>query len=414
MKKFTMILCVTMLAACVRNETDRLVPVSPAQPPPAEKPKEATPEPWEIAPADPGPLSGKLRLMEYNVENLFDTVHDEGKNDWEFLPANTPGKKEFCASQPPQFQKKCLAADWTADKLQIKLNQIAKVVAKAGGIAPQVLPDLMALVEVENAGVVKLLADKLGYRAMAITESPDERGIDVALLFNEGSALKHMRTVTSRVDLSKVQGRPARDILAVEFLYGQKDVRKLVVLVNHWPSQANNPMNRQLFADRVREMSMAYARLGFDVIVTGDFNVDYFNDYPSPMRALEDVNGKTFLTDLDRETRLNPEKVTYDPATFAPGTYFYFNEGNKDTFPIMTWNLLDRFFLSPALLKRVDLNSYRILNDPEFATSATFRRGPQAGTVVSGIPRRYSHATAVEADAGFSDHFSIVMDLGYE
>lgn len=420
MGKLSLILCVAFIAAaCVRNETDK--PSAPAAPPVAPPPspeKEKTVEPWELPVEEPGPIAGKLRLMHYNVENLFDTAHDEGKNDWEFLPADTPGKKEFCETQAPQFRRGCLAADWTPEKLQVKLGQIAKVVAKAGSAHPAggdpAIPDLLSLVEVENPAVVRLLADRLGYASFAMTESLDERGIDVALMYRESARLQFVRARTERVDITQVIGRPARDILAVEFNYGDRKARKLAVLVNHWPSQANSAVSRLRYAERAREMAMAYARQGFDVVVTGDFNVDGFNDYPSPMRALEDVNGHSFLVDVDRETRLHPEKVSYDPATFAPGSYFYFNEGSKNAFPILTWNLLDRFFVTGSLLKRIDLNSYRILNDPEFTTTATLRRGPQTGTTVSGIPRRYSHAASTAVDAGFSDHFAITVDLGFE
>ena len=125
-----------------------------------------------------------LQLMSYNVENLFDAKHDTFKNadkkDWAFLPKDIPGKKEACLREKNRNHRKaCLSSDWTEDKVALKISQIAEVISK-----DRTLPDFLGLVEVENARVVAQLGRKLGYDDFEITESPDERGIDVALLYN--------------------------------------------------------------------------------------------------------------------------------------------------------------------------------------------------------------------------------------
>src|SRR5262245_41143471 len=72
---------------------------------------------------------GSLQLMSYNVENLFDAVHDEGKEDWEFLPKGTPGKKAFCDSiSNATNKKKCNETDWTSEKVDLKIEQIKRVI----------------------------------------------------------------------------------------------------------------------------------------------------------------------------------------------------------------------------------------------------------------------------------------------
>ena len=394
------VLCTIALTSC----TLRYEPGTTTPPPAKENP----PKPAE--PAKPGPMSGRLRIMAYNVENLFDTQHDKEKNDWEFLPKETSGKKEFCEKEPPQYQKTCLAADWTEDKLEIKLGQIAKVFAKA---TPA--PDLLALTEVENEGVVRRLADRLGYKFLAITESPDERGIDVALLYNETANLRFVAKKVVEVDTRPHGGKPARDLLIVEFEYGQNVRRKLAVIVNHWPSQNNQLITRRLNAERVRDLAKAYVENGVDILATGDFNVESVNDYPTPFQVFDEIiGGAQLLTDIDRIARARVKDLGIDVSRFSPGTYFYFNQGSKTQAPAFTWNMLDRFFVSNSLLARVDLKSYRILNDPEFTTSVNLKYGPMAGTTVTGVPWRYSHDASAVESAGFSDHFPIVVEFEFE
>lgn len=358
--------------------------------------------------SSPKNFSKRIRIMEYNVENLFDTSHDEGKNDWEFLPKNATGKKEYCDSEPPSFQARCRDSDWTEEKLEIKLGQIAKVLSKSG---PK--PDLLALIEVENETVVRKLAEKLGYQEVAVTQSPDERGIDVALIFNTNSELRFLGAKTARVDLKDQGGKPSRDILVAEFEYGAKEPKRLAVFVNHWPSQNNPVKNRRLFAEKVRELALAYSKKNFDILVTGDFNVEPVNDHPNPFLAF--MNGdEPFLYDVDRLVRENARKLKVDLSQMPPGTYFYWHEGSETRPPAMTWNLLDRFFISKSLLNNTDLRSYRIVNDPEFSTDITFKRGPLSGSRVAGVPLRYSHHAKTAKTSGFSDHFAIVMEIGFD
>jgi predicted extracellular nuclease len=99
-----------------------------------------------------------IRVMSYNVENLFDTVHDQGKNDYEFLPKNHPEKIKYCKTEPDQ--KRCLSEDWTNARLAIKLSQIRNVFAAIPGGFPQI----MGLVEVENENAVKQLAAALRFQ----------------------------------------------------------------------------------------------------------------------------------------------------------------------------------------------------------------------------------------------------------
>ncbi|MBF1390174.1 MAG: endonuclease/exonuclease/phosphatase, partial [Porphyromonas sp.] len=116
-----------------------------------------------------------LRVMSYNVENFFDTEDDPTHDDASFLPT---GEQH-----------------WTHARYQTKIQHIAEVISTVGGEA---FPDLIALMEIENATVLSdllhrtALGEKAGYRHI-ITHGEDKRGINVALLY----APETFRLITS-------------------------------------------------------------------------------------------------------------------------------------------------------------------------------------------------------------------------
>ena len=101
----------------------------------------------------------------YNLENLFDTIHDEGKNDFEYLP---DGLNE-----------------WTDVKYQKKLHNMAKVI-KAMKEENSVYHAVLGVSEIENRHVLEDLVNDpqiadAGYM-ISHFDGPDNRGVDVALL----------------------------------------------------------------------------------------------------------------------------------------------------------------------------------------------------------------------------------------
>jgi len=128
-----------------------------------------------------------LDIMFYNVLNLFDAEHDEGKDDWTFLPKGFPGKAEYCKTvSNPKYREECEKSDWTPKHVELKLKQIKKAI-----FANRTkLPAMLGLCEVENENVVSQLGQVLGYKGLAMADSPDARGIDVGLLYNESDDLK--------------------------------------------------------------------------------------------------------------------------------------------------------------------------------------------------------------------------------
>ena len=200
-----------------------------------------------------------LTLVELNCENLFDCYHDSLKQDTEWLPASV--------------------RKWTPDRYWRKVNNIGQEILSC---QEDGLPDLVALVEVENDSVLRDLTRRsllrnAGYQYL-MTQSPDVRGIDVALLYQPFS----FRPICyDELDVQPLEGmRPTRDILYVqgETLNGDT----LHVFVVHAPSRyggekATRP-NRRVVMERIVG-AIHLLPPDAKVIVAGDFN-DYA-DSPS-------------------------------------------------------------------------------------------------------------------------------------
>ena len=152
------------------------------------------------------------RILFYNVENLFDTINQEGHRDGEFTPENEK--------------------NWNTEKYQFKLAQLSKVIAAAD---TGFLPNIIGLSEVENRGVIEdLISTPLLQNAdyqIIHQESPDFRGIDVALIHD-----KNYRAIKNTFYTITLPGERSttRDLLYSKGIF-KKDT--LHVFVNHWPSR---------------------------------------------------------------------------------------------------------------------------------------------------------------------------------
>ena len=133
------------------------------------------------------PEAGRVSLMTWNVENLFDTEHDNGKDDFAYLPLSVKrAHPEYLAScakiQVPAWRKECEENDWTPTLLDEKLKRLSAVIKQ---INQGRGPDILMLNEVENIKVVEQLNARLntsGYQTRVLIEGWDERGIDIAVL----------------------------------------------------------------------------------------------------------------------------------------------------------------------------------------------------------------------------------------
>jgi predicted extracellular nuclease len=204
------------------------------------------------------PMSAQRRVpfkvMFWNTENLFDTVHDEGKNDTDFTPE---GKMH-----------------WNNHRLYRKMDNMARVIAAAGDSLP---PDIIGMCEVENDSVMTALTKRstlatLGYRYI-MTESADRRGIDVALLYQRE---RFKPIATERI---RPENLLTRDILHVCGLTLSGDT--LDVIVAHLPSRRSGKESeaaRMKVAGCIKNASdsLMEERQRPHIIIMGDFN-----DYPT-------------------------------------------------------------------------------------------------------------------------------------
>ncbi len=195
-------------------------------------------------------------IMQYNVENLFDTKNDVQTNDDEFL--ETSSRK------------------WTLGRYWHKLDGLAKVIAAVG---EERLPALIALCEVENDCVLYDLTKRSSLRAAGyhyvVTQSADPRGIDVALLYQPGM-FRLLEQHTIKIPSAENGYTPTRDILHVRGKVLSGDT--LDVFVCHFPSRSRGTRkadeHRVLAATTLRHSvdSMLMVHPHAKVVVTGDFN----------------------------------------------------------------------------------------------------------------------------------------------
>lgn len=340
---------------------------------------------------------GALWVMTYNLHNLFDAQHDEGKLDGYYLPSSHKSKVVLCAREAPLYQKNCLRSNWVEEKVDLKFKQIKKIFRLMGG-----LPDILGVQEIENEGMVRRLARVLGYDHYIFNEGGDERGIDVALLY-QSQHLKLLNSV-SRAPYGPRFGRPTRDVLTAFFeVHSTGDT--LAVYLNHWPSQASPSSKRVSVARKVREfIDEDKAKFsGFHALVIGDFNV-IDEDLPHAFNSvLLSKRWDNQLVDLLQRAEHRTQ------ASFPLGTYFYA--------PLMKWNHLDRLFASKNLLDGEGLDvqpkTYTIHTSRSSTHSYFYsRRGWfNYGSVVTGVPKRYNVNTLKEDEAGYSDHFPVSVKI---
>ena len=256
----------------------------------------------------------------------------------------------------------------------------------------------------ENANVVGKLAKKLGYENFEISDSPDERGVDVALLYKSKKEIKKILRTEHFVPVDY----PTRNILEVEFLINDK--YPLTVFINHWPSLANPDSWRVKAAEILfaRAQEILKKNPNMAILALGDFNTIDDNS-PHPFKTVlyrdnlfTDV-GQRFLYDKTIDEKMK--------KAMAPGTYYYA--------PRDQWNFLDHFFVNKNLLEGKDLKvltkSFEIYS-PAFITHEYKKKyyiGDEKNFKIVMAPKRFDPEGTTRDSIGFSDHFPILVKLEY-
>lgn len=206
-----------------------------------------------------------FRVAFYNLENLFDTV-DGPNDDAEFLPASENR--------------------WNTERYQSKLKNMARVI-------DSIAPDILGVVEVENAFVLEDLRKHCHSMHVSQTvavenedrkplgsdfeivhrESPDARGIDVALIYNRQ---KFYATGVYMTSVALADGYKTRDIMRVH-LVERLTGDSLAIFVNHWPSRrggAASAASRMAAAAALTQTLQNNPSIPANYLLMGDFNDD--------------------------------------------------------------------------------------------------------------------------------------------
>ena len=301
----------------------------------------------------------------YNLENLFDTKNDPQILDDDFT---SEGVKH-----------------WNKKRYRQKISKLSRVISQLGIKKSVYSPAIVGVVEVENRRVLEDLVYskslKNEHYGIVHYDSPDERGIDVALLYKkELFELLHTETFPLYIENERGERDYTRDILYVR---GNLNGELMHVLVNHWPSRRSgedtSEVNRiaaaELATSIIEKISMELEDP--KIIIMGDFNDD-----PSNISVKKQlVNGSFY----------NPMERLIDSGN---GTLNYKN----------TWHLFDQIIFSKNFLD-IEENKhsfkYAEIFDEHFLKEW---KGKYKGNPFrTYIGKRYQ--------GGFSDHFPVYVYL---
>lgn len=276
---------------------------------------------------------GKLACVAfYNLENLFDTIDSPDTDDREFLPDGTN--------------------QWNSQKYAIKLKNMAEVIGQIGDEFMTGGPTIIGLAEVENRKVLEDLTKTppLKGRGYGIVhfDSPDPRGIDVALLYK----FKDFKVLEAHAVPLHMSDNPpfrTRDQLVVS---GVLNGDTLHIIVNHWPSRRSGPEYRAAAASLTRKLadSIMAIHTRAKIIIMGDLNDD-----PTDPSLTQYLKAKGSKKELQPGDLFNPMVELFKKGV---GSLAY-----RDA-----WNLFDQIIVSEPLVNNKNQGYYlyatRIFNKP--------------------------------------------------
>ena len=317
----------------------------------------------------------------YNLENLFDTCHDAGKNDYQYLP---DGQNR-----------------WNGLKYSHKLRNMARVLAEMGTDRTPQGCAVIGVSEVENARCLTDLCEqkplkKRGFQFCHV-EGPDKRGVDCALLYNPKLfKVTNVTLVPYIYTKPEDSDRATRGFLTVKgILAGER----VAVIVNHLPSRAATSFYREEGGRQIRQVK--------DALLAEDPKVKIFvmgdmNDDPQDKSMAVSLGAKRKMKDVEDGGLWNP---WWDVLASGNGTLQY--DGK--------WNLFDQIIISRSLIDPktmrnkdfkpgdVDCRTLKYYRHQIFRRDYLFQKeGKYKGNTLR------THAGGSWLD-GFSDHLPTVL-----
>ena len=323
------------------------------------------------------PSGGKYVVMFYNLENLFDTIKSPGVFDEEFTPSG--------------------AKQWNGQKYWKKIDNICDVFYKVSA-ENRTFPSIIGVSEIENRNVLEdIVAHKKLARAnyqIVHYDSPDLRGVDVALLYRPDQ-FKLAGSKALPVTLPDQPDWKTRDVLMA---WGTIEGEMFCFFVNHWPSrlggQQASEYKRVAAATVVRNAadSMSRAIPGIKIAIMGDLNDD-----PDNKSIAVTLGAKRKMEDVAPGGYYNP---FYDMFKKGYGTLAW-DDG---------WNLFDNIIVSQSLIGGDGLKLVKSGNSKYYGY--TFDR--QFLKQQSGQYKNYPWRTFIgnTFQGGYSDHFPVFIMIG--
>ncbi|MCV2485821.1 endonuclease/exonuclease/phosphatase family protein [Flavobacterium sp. SH_e] len=326
----------------------------------------------------------------YNFENLYDTVNDQFTNDDEWTPNG--------------------AQRWTTGKYQQKLKNLAKVISEIGMPENSNAPTLIGGAEIENRGVLedlikepKLLPLDLG---IIHFDSPDKRGIDVALLYQKKyfrpTSYSNIPLIIYKKEISPKEEEVLDDEIEVKkennnrvftrdqlLISGFLEDEEIHIIVNHWPSRSGGEKATTAFREAAGKLnrkiidSLQQINPRAKVLTMGDFNDGPFNK--SIKIGLGACGVKAEI----------PEFGVFNPFEELS------NKGMGTIAFRDSWNIFDQIIMTESLIK-ADFSTFNfwkagIFNKPYLIQNTGQYKGyPLRNTIL---------------EAGFSDHFPVYVYL---
>ncbi|VBB47174.1 Endonuclease/exonuclease/phosphatase [uncultured Paludibacter sp.] len=312
-----------------------------------------------------------FKVMSYNVENYFDYVDDSLKADEEYLPTGIRA--------------------WNIEKYRTKQNHISKVIAAVGGWEP---PALVALCEIESE---KCMVDLTKYSPLKNLkykyvhyESPDARGVDVALLY-QPEMFKPFHSEPIRINFPNSDSK-TRDILYVAGKIPTGDT--LNVFVCHFPSRLGGELEseeKRMFVAltlRAKVDSVFTSSPLANILIMGDFN-----DYPSNVSIEKTLKASKLTDNISSSALYN---LAFALQEKGIGSHKHEAE----------WGMLDQIIVSGNLLNPA--NKISTTQSDMHVFSADFLLEDDEKFLGKKAFRTYN---GMKYQGGFADHLPVYVDL---
>lgn len=312
----------------------------------------------------------------YNLENFYDTINDPITRDDDFTPDGS--------------------YKWTSSRYYQKLDHISQVISQIGDEYVKGGPVILGVSEVETQGVLEDLVKqpaliKSNY-GIVHYDSPDKRGVDVALIYQKD----HFTVTNSKPVKLTIPGRTdffTRDQLVVS---GKFDGDPIYVIVNHWPSRYGGEKRsaglRNAAADLTKSIVDSIQKIDSTakIVIMGDLNDD-----PTNNSLVKHLKAKS------------NEKETGKKDLYNPSYNLFKKEGVGSLAYRDNWNLFDQIIVSGTLLGD-DKSTYKFYKTKVFNRNFLL----QKEGAFAGYPfRTYVGSTW---QGGYSDHFPAYIFLAKE